>query len=50
MTRTIEYTQIVQAVRRACIEAAFELPHDVLDALRAARRTDSNERAGAADT
>lgn len=45
MTRTIEYTQIVQAVRRACIEAAFELPHDVLDALRAARRTETNERA-----
>ena len=45
MTRQIEYTTIVQAVRRACMTAAFELPGDVLKALRAARKAETNERA-----
>ena len=45
MSRPIQYKAIVQAVRQACITAAFELPPDVLEALRAARRTERNARA-----
>lgn len=45
MVRSIEYRQIVQAVRQACMDAAFELPRDVLDALRAARKTETHSRA-----
>lgn len=45
MTRQIEYDAVVQAVRQACMKAAFELPTDVLTALQAARRTERDARA-----
>jgi fumarate hydratase subunit alpha len=45
MSRSIEYQQIVQAVRQACMDAAFELPRDVLNALSAARAAETNARA-----
>lgn len=45
MSRNIEYNRIVQEVRQACIKAAFDLPQDVLEALRAARKTETNPRA-----
>jgi fumarate hydratase subunit alpha len=43
--REIEYQQIVDTVARLCIEAAHELPEDVLGALKKAAKAESNERA-----
>ncbi len=45
MTRKIDYQTIADAVRAACIKMAFELPPDVLAALKAARQRESNARA-----
>jgi len=44
-TRTITYGQIAATVERLCIESCYELPGDVLDALRQAAATESNRRA-----
>lgn len=43
--RQVEYNAIVEAVRQACMKAAFELPPDVLNALHAARKAETNARA-----
>jgi fumarate hydratase subunit alpha len=43
--RQIEYQNVVDAVERLCIEAAYELPEDVLDALKQAVKNESNPRA-----
>ena len=43
--RQIDYNAVVEAVKQACMQAAFELPADVLAALQAARRTERNARA-----
>jgi len=43
--RTIEYNQIVQTVEQLCIACAHELPEDVLQALKAAAKTERNPRA-----
>lgn len=45
MTRKIDYQTIAEAVRAACVKMAFELPPDVLAALKAARQKESNPRA-----
>jgi len=45
MTRTIDYQTVADAVKAACIKMAFELPPDVLAALKAARLAESNARA-----
>jgi fumarate hydratase subunit alpha len=42
--REIKYQQIVDAVEQLCIEAAYELPQDVLDALQKAAKNESNSR------
>ncbi len=44
-TRTITYQQIAATVERLCIESCYELPGDVLDALRQAAVVESNPRA-----
>lgn len=44
-TRTITYRQIAATVERLCIESCYELPGDVLDALRQAAAAESNRRA-----
>ena len=43
--RKIEYDTVVEAMRTACVKAAFELPTDVLNALRAARNAETHPRA-----
>lgn len=43
--RTIQYQQVVEAVKRLCIEAAHRLPPDVLAALRRSAQTESNPQA-----
>ena len=43
--RQITYQQIVDTVERLCIEAAHELPEDVLEALKKAVENESNLRA-----
>jgi fumarate hydratase subunit alpha len=45
MARTIDYQKIVEAVKSLCIDACYELPHDVLDALTEAAKKESNSRA-----
>ena len=45
MQRTLAYDYIVQAVRQACMDIAFNLPQDVLTALQKARQAETNERA-----
>ena len=45
MARDIDYHVIVRAVRQACVTAAFDLPADVADALRAACKTETSARA-----
>lgn len=45
MSRCIAYDAVVEAVRQACVKAAFELPPDVLNALRAARTAETHPRA-----
>jgi len=43
--KNVEYHQIVESVRQACITAAFELPADVHDALKRARQAETHPRA-----
>lgn len=43
--RQITYQQIADTVERLCIEAAYELPEDVLEALKKAAGNESNLRA-----
>jgi fumarate hydratase subunit alpha len=43
--RKIEYKTIVETVARLCMESAFELPQDVLEALKRCRENESNPRA-----
>jgi len=43
--RTISYEKIVSAVERLCIESCYELPDDVLSALKNAAEAESNPRA-----
>jgi fumarate hydratase subunit alpha len=45
VARTIDYQKIVQTVKSLCIEACYELPEDVLDALTEAAKRESNRRA-----
>ncbi|MHC5076378.1 MAG: fumarate hydratase [Planctomycetota bacterium] len=40
-----QYQQIVDTIERLCIQAAYELPQDVLDALTKAAKNESNSRA-----
>ncbi|MHC4842756.1 MAG: fumarate hydratase [Planctomycetota bacterium] len=43
--KEIQYQQIVNTVERLCIDAAYELPQDVLDALNKATENESDARA-----
>jgi fumarate hydratase subunit alpha len=43
--QTITYEEIVNTVERLCIESCYELPQDVLNALEAAAKTETNPRA-----
>ncbi len=43
--RTIQYIEIVECVQKLCIECGYELPGDVLDALKQAAEKESNPRA-----
>ncbi len=43
--RTFQYAEIVEAVKRLCIECGYDLPADVLTALRAACTRESSPRA-----
>ncbi|MHC4926506.1 MAG: fumarate hydratase [Planctomycetota bacterium] len=43
--RTLQYIQVVECVEKLCIESCYELPADVLDALMAAERAESDSRA-----
>lgn len=43
--RTFQYIQIVECVQRLCVDGAYNLPQDVLDALTAAQMRETNERA-----
>jgi len=45
--RTIDYGQVVETVARLCVAAAYELPDDVLTALRAAAERETEPRARA---
>ncbi len=42
--RTFQAIQIVECVERLCVECGYELPADVLEALVAAEKTESNPR------
>ncbi len=44
-TRTITYRRIAATVERLCVESCYELPGDVLEALRQAAGAESNRRA-----
>ena len=43
--KKIEYEMIVDTVRQLCIDSCYELPADVLDAIKAAVETETNEKA-----
>lgn len=43
--RTVNYADIAAVVQRLCIECGYELPADVLDALRNARQKETDPRA-----
>jgi len=43
--RNIEFEKISQTVKTLCLEAAFELPEDVLDALKISARKETNPKA-----
>lgn len=43
--RTFQYIEIVEPVKRLCIECGYELPADVLTALRTAKNEECNRRA-----
>lgn len=43
--RTFQYIEIVETVKQLCVECGYELPGDVLSALRRARTHESNPRA-----
>ena len=43
--RTIEYGQIANVVQRLCVESCYELPDDVLEALKTASKRETNQRA-----
>lgn len=43
--RTLQYIQVVEAVERLCVQSCYELPDDVLAALMAAEKAESNPRA-----
>lgn len=45
--RYIEFQKVADAVKLLCIEAAYELPEDVLDALKAAKQEESEPAASA---
>ncbi|MCK4998796.1 MAG: fumarate hydratase, partial [Anaerohalosphaera sp.] len=44
-TRTIQYETVVETVERLCIESCYELPDDVLKALKSAADRETDERA-----
>jgi len=44
--RTIPFLQVVETVRLLCIESAYRLPDDVLEAIERARQAEPDERAG----
>ena len=43
--RHIAYSKIIEAVKELCIKSAYELPADVLSALTAAAKKESNAMA-----
>ncbi len=43
--RTVNFEDVVRTVEELCISAAYELPEDVLEALKAAAQKESNRRA-----
>ena len=43
--RAIEYDDVVNAVGQLCIDSCYELPSDVLDALKAAAKKETNPKA-----
>lgn len=43
--RKIDYNEIVETVRQLCIDACYDLPADVLDAIKKAQENETNPRA-----
>ena len=43
--KNIKYEKIVDTVAKLCIDSCYELPPDVLDAIKSATKTDTNPAA-----